>query len=70
MTQQADPEWPFGFMEPDTTNGIASVTLPLVLENPLTGDFDANDAVLTLRSIEAGQQETNRLLEQLLAKLK
>jgi len=64
------PEWPFGFMEPDTTNGIASVTLPLVLENPLTGDFDPSDAVLTLRSIEAGQQQTNRLLEQLLAKLK
>jgi hypothetical protein len=62
------PEWPFGFMEPDRTNGIASVTLPLVQENPLTGDFDANDAVLTLRSIEAGQQKTNRLLEQLLAK--
>jgi hypothetical protein len=29
-----------------------------------------NDAVLTLRSIEAGQQKTNRLLEQLLAKQK
>jgi hypothetical protein len=64
------PEWPFGFMEPDTTNGIASVTLPLVLESPVTGDFDANDAVLALRSIETEQQKTNRLLEQLLAKLK
>jgi hypothetical protein len=63
------PEWPFGFMEPDT-NGVASVTLPLALENPLTGDFDANDAVHTLRSIEAGQQKTNLLLEQLLAKPK
>lgn len=63
------PEWPFGFMEPDRTNGIASVTLPLVPENFISGDFDANDSVLTLRSIEAGQERTNQLLEQLLAKL-
>lgn len=26
-------EWPFGTMSPDTTNGIASVTLPLTLGN-------------------------------------
>jgi hypothetical protein len=63
------PEWPFGFMEPDRTNGIASVTLPLVLENFITGDFNANDFVLALRSIEAGQEKTNQLLEQLLVKL-
>lgn len=63
------PEWPFGNMEPDTTNGIASIALPLVLENPATGDFEVNDAVLALRLIEAGQQKTNQLLEQLIAKL-
>lgn len=64
------PEWKFGFMEPDTTNGIASITLPLVVEDLLTGDFDGSDAVVTLRSIEAGQQKTNQLLEQLINKLK
>jgi hypothetical protein len=63
------PDWPFGFMEPDRTNGMASITLPLVLENLVTGDFDPNDTLLALRSIQAGQEKTNGLLEQMLAKL-
>lgn len=61
------PEWPFGVMERDTTNGIASVTLPLVRESNVIGDLDNDGGVLTLRSIEAGQQTTNQLLEQLVA---
>lgn len=64
------PQWPFGIMDPDTTNGIASRTLPLVQESNVTGDFDDDGGVLTLRSIEAGQQTTNQLLEQLVAGLK
>lgn len=61
------PEWPFGVMERDTTNGIASITLPLVREGNVIGDLDNDGGVLTLRSIEAGQQTTNQLLEQLVA---
>jgi hypothetical protein len=64
------PQWPFGSMEPDTTNGIASRTLPLVRDSNVTGDFDDDGGILALRSIEAGQQTTNQLLEQLVAGLK
>lgn len=61
------PKWPFGIMKPNTTNGIASVTLPLVQNSNVTGEFDDNGAVHTLQSIEAGQQTTNQLLSQLVA---
>jgi hypothetical protein len=64
------PEWPFGLMSPDSTNGIASITLPLVVENFVTGDFDSSDTVRAIRSIETGQEKTNRLLEQLIANLR
>jgi|GEM_PF-1452705 len=63
-------KWPLGPMFPDTTNGIASVTLPLVEEGNFIDDDDDDGGVLTLRAIEAGQRRTNQLLEQLVAGLK
>ncbi len=50
------PKWPLGLMEPDTTNGIASRTLPLVQESNVTADFDDDGGVVTLRSLEAGRK--------------
>lgn len=54
------PSWPYGLMKPDTTNGMASVTLPLI------PDRDAPDNVgVALSSISNNQAKIITLLERL-----
>ena len=60
------PEWPFGVMRADPTNGAASVTLPLLPSKGI--GVDDPPVVAILRTIASAQVRIITLLEQLVTK--